>query len=203
MTREKAIQMLEYIRYTGNGESDYKNDAQSIALDMAIKALEQQPCEDCISRQAVLDKKELIKLDDGQSFYCISPEDVETLPPVQPKYNTSEWCHDCKEYDHDKHCCPRYNKVIRNAVEEMKQPKTGRWKKMVSVYDVIEGKYTMIPYTRKDEELNNTPIYICDCGSISKKPTNYCSDCGTKMIDVPDINDGKLSEIPTSSESEE
>ena len=42
MTKEKAIQMLEYIRYTGNGESEYKNCAQSIALDMAIKAIEQQ-----------------------------------------------------------------------------------------------------------------------------------------------------------------
>jgi hypothetical protein len=36
-------------------------------------------------------------------------------------YNPDEWCHDCSEYDHDKHCCPRYNKVIRSAVEEMKQ----------------------------------------------------------------------------------
>jgi hypothetical protein len=38
MTREKAIEMLEYIRHTGNGESEYKNCAQSIAIDMAIKA---------------------------------------------------------------------------------------------------------------------------------------------------------------------
>lgn len=43
MTREEAIKMLEYIRHVGNGESEYKNDAQAIALDMAIKALEQQP----------------------------------------------------------------------------------------------------------------------------------------------------------------
>ena len=43
MTNEKAIKMLEYIKLVGNGESEYKNDAQAIALDMAIKALEQQP----------------------------------------------------------------------------------------------------------------------------------------------------------------
>ena len=43
MTNEKAIEMLEYIRRTGNGESEYKNDAQAIAIDMAIKALAQQP----------------------------------------------------------------------------------------------------------------------------------------------------------------
>lgn len=42
MTREKAIKMLEYIRHTGNGESEYMGCAQGIAIDMASKALEQQ-----------------------------------------------------------------------------------------------------------------------------------------------------------------
>ena len=42
MTNEKAIKMLEYIKLVGNGESEYKNDAQAIAIDMAIKALEQE-----------------------------------------------------------------------------------------------------------------------------------------------------------------
>lgn len=32
-----------------------------------------------------------------------------------------EWCTDCKEYDHNRHCCPRYNRVIRGAVDEVKQ----------------------------------------------------------------------------------
>lgn len=31
-----------------------------------------------------------------------------------------EWCHDCKEYDAERHCCPRWTKVIRNTVEELK-----------------------------------------------------------------------------------
>ena len=52
---------------------------------------EQQPCEDCISRAAVLDKKELVELEDGQSFYCINPKDVETLPSVTPQPKTGEW----------------------------------------------------------------------------------------------------------------
>lgn len=53
-------------------------------LDMAIKALEREQCEDAVSRQAVLDKKELVELEDGQSFYCISPEDVKILSSVTP-----------------------------------------------------------------------------------------------------------------------
>lgn len=42
--------------------------------------------EDCVSRQAVLDKAELIELEDGQTFYCIDPEDVKALPPVTPTF---------------------------------------------------------------------------------------------------------------------
>lgn len=31
---------------------------------------------------------------------------------------TDEWCTDCKEYDHERHCCPRFNRVIRTAILE-------------------------------------------------------------------------------------
>ena len=62
-----------------------EKDVTKEALENYIKMLEQQPCEDCISRKAVLDKKELVELEDGQSFYCINPEDVETLPSVTPQ----------------------------------------------------------------------------------------------------------------------
>ena len=31
-----------------------------------------------------------------------------------------EWCDDCKEYDNERHCCPRWNRVIRQTVEDMK-----------------------------------------------------------------------------------
>lgn len=29
-----------------------------------------------------------------------------------------EWCTDCKEYDKEQHCCHRFTKVIRQAVED-------------------------------------------------------------------------------------
>lgn len=28
-----------------------------------------------------------------------------------------EWCTDCKEYDHGRHCCPRYNRVIKRIIK--------------------------------------------------------------------------------------
>ena len=48
LTREEAIEELEHIRRIGNGESSYKNDRESLALDMAIKALKQEPILDKI-----------------------------------------------------------------------------------------------------------------------------------------------------------
>lgn len=42
MTESKAIELLEYIRKTGNGEAPYVGCAQNIAIKMAINALEKQ-----------------------------------------------------------------------------------------------------------------------------------------------------------------
>ena len=52
----------------------------------------------------------------------------EMLESAQPEL--SEWCHDCKEYDKDRHCCPRFNRVIQQTVEEIKaeQPEVIRCK---------------------------------------------------------------------------
>ena len=40
---------------------------------------------------------------------------------AEPVKRESEWkwCHDCKEYDQENHCCHRWSTVIRDTVEEM------------------------------------------------------------------------------------
>ena len=40
------------------------------------------------------------------------------LPSAETEMNFDEWCTDCKEYDHEKHCCPRWNRVIRQALKD-------------------------------------------------------------------------------------
>lgn len=42
MTESKAIELLEYIRETGNGEAPYVGCAQNVAIEMAINALGKQ-----------------------------------------------------------------------------------------------------------------------------------------------------------------
>jgi len=44
---------------------------------------------------------------------------LRNLPSVQR--DTDEWCHDCSEYDHDRHCCPRWNRVIRETLKDAQQ----------------------------------------------------------------------------------
>lgn len=40
------------------------------------------------------------------------------LPSAQPEPNYDEWCTDCKEYDQEQHCCPRWNRVIRQTLKD-------------------------------------------------------------------------------------
>lgn len=51
---------------------------------------------------------------DGYHVY----KTLSKLPPAQPAID--EWCTDCKEYDHEHHCCPRWNRVIRTTLNDMK-----------------------------------------------------------------------------------
>ena len=43
---------------------------------------------------------------------------IKILPSAEPPYNLDEWCHDCKEYDQERHCCPRFNRVIKQTKED-------------------------------------------------------------------------------------
>lgn len=44
----------------------------------------------------------------------------EEAPTIEPEPNYDEWCTDCKEYNQKRHCCPRWNKVIKQTVEDLK-----------------------------------------------------------------------------------
>lgn len=50
-------------------------------------------------------------------------EDILSDAQSEPHYD--EWCTDCKEYDHERHCCPRWNRVIRETLKDA-QPEQ-RW----------------------------------------------------------------------------
>lgn len=101
---------------------------------------------------------------------------INEAPDVQPgEFDPDEWCHDCKEYDKEKHYCPRWSRIIRRTAEEMKAElpsteakpvKHGRW----------EYPYVGTAYKR------------CSvCGFTHNHiPTksHYCCNCGARMDEV-------------------
>ena len=82
----------------GSTERFEKKWRRKEALDMAIKALEQQPCEDTISRQAAIDALgycQTYLFDSRDKDKKISLEDaeyaIEQLPSTQPERPKGKW----------------------------------------------------------------------------------------------------------------
>lgn len=55
---------------------------------------------------------------------------AQAVTDAEPVRKPDEWCTDCKEYDHDKHCCPRFNRVIWSALQdaELVRCRDCKWK---------------------------------------------------------------------------
>ena len=99
MTREEAIADIR---------DNIKPVVGGISLDMAIEALGQQPCEDCISRQAVLSyiSNELGFGDEENGYDLerkIAQEEiynfVKKMPSATPKRKTGRWREDANKID--------------------------------------------------------------------------------------------------------
>ena len=88
---------------------------------------------DLIRRQDAIDAVfELSdKLANEMLFIDAIVDEIENLPSIEPEQEEFEWCHDCKEYDQEKHCCHRWTKVIRQTVEEMKRQYTLEYPEIV------------------------------------------------------------------------
>jgi len=78
------------------------------AEEMAIEVLEQEPCEDAISRQAVLDCQRFIYDETGEELEVILAENVLNLPSVTQKSETvTEFADRCRE------CGAKYGKLLK------------------------------------------------------------------------------------------
>lgn len=112
MTREERLELLKQIEidiHVCSLESTFLEDAKSCAIHSAIEELEQEPCDDCISREKA---KQIIKLA-PINFSVISSLDfskykrevqeiadgilkaqlksLDDLPSIQPKPKTGHW----------------------------------------------------------------------------------------------------------------
>lgn len=125
ISRQAAIEVIDAVFPVDPMKSEY---AQAIACGAALAktyveqlpSAQPEPCEDAVSRQAV--KEWLAKWEGYIDADIIARMQyrIIDIPSAQPE-PLDEWCTDCKEYDKDKHCCPRWNRVIRQTLKDMKE----------------------------------------------------------------------------------
>lgn len=87
MTREEAIEILKDTPFICPSVVDIDG-----AINMAISALEQEPCNDAISREALLKKQ--YRIDDSATLSIrdvVNVEDIEDEPPVTLSRCKGHW----------------------------------------------------------------------------------------------------------------
>jgi hypothetical protein len=165
MTREEAIDYLKRSLAIECEDDDirYHNEI----LEFTIKALEQEPCEDAISRaQALSDCADWYGYGyRDNTFYKL----LKDMPPVTPKTECS-----CEQIKWERDMAIEQLKELGYGLGE--KPRTGHW---------IEG------------QTNNPNVHniLCSCcfeGYPSKGHANsqytrekfkYCPNCGAKMVE--------------------
>lgn len=130
------------------------------------------------------------RTDEGSTALYETVKAIKALPSAQPELD--EWCTDCKEYDTENHCCPRWNRVIRETLKDA-QPKIT----LESAIDYLDSIGWMQEHDRiltesaQAERPKGNWILIADgytdyvkcdqCGNISYVERNFCSSCGADM----------------------
>lgn len=165
MTNERAVEILNLdLDILGQYECETAE-----AYKLAIQALEAQPCEDCISRQAALDCFEQTNTRQGAKYA------IETLPPVKPKY-TDEEIDKIQEIEQ-----AYVDKMVELAVEETR-PK-GKW---IFCYG-NRGKDNVEKCSCCKSYWKEAVIYRYDTQEYLRLRLKYCPKCGAEMEGEEDV----------------
>jgi DNA-directed RNA polymerase subunit RPC12/RpoP len=187
MTREEAIEYLK-LADTTVGKKIKTRIAE--AIEMAIKALEQEPCEDAISRQAALDCLTATGLK-KYDYILNARNKIKSLPSVAPQpkmghkvfrdntYNCSE-C-DSLVLNGDNYCAKCGAKMVDPQESEEQilpvtpQPKMGKW--ILNDYQgVLPAGYKMYHCSECGREIGSQ--YHGKISLLKEYP--FCH-CGAKM----------------------
>lgn len=110
----EAIEMLECSEMPNGSEERTQERTRTHACDLIDR---REAIEALFDWEMTYDWDDHCREEDPKPAYIVSPSDViEHLPPAQP--DMDEWCTDCKEYDQERHCCLRFNRVIRETLKE-------------------------------------------------------------------------------------
>jgi hypothetical protein len=156
--RKKAIEVLDDMKVKIDIPKAAKtqND-RNWALDVAIQALSQEPCNDAVSRQAVLDKiynvDGMEEFENSNIFAKHYADIVKALPPVTPKSETvTEFADRCRE-------CGKMRK--------------GHW-----IYDETIENWQC----SKCNETPKTMGYVGTADFMAEH-FKFCNHCGARMVE--------------------
>jgi len=119
--------------------------------DNAIEILNQRHLADALNRLAAYE-------DTG-----LTPEEVRSI--LERSYY--EWCAGCSEYDHEKHCCPRFSQTIRKTVEDFYEEVGVRPETAREILDGVQDWYD----ANKEGRLIVLP---CKVGDTVYVPVERC-----------------------------
>lgn len=114
MTKDEAIRIIKIVlavaedfEITVQGE-EFTEEKCKEAVEMATKALKQDPCEDEVSRLSLINKLEILMDMYGNDFYWVVRKIIDAEPSVQPKQRMGRWIEDNDEIyspNHDVWVC--------------------------------------------------------------------------------------------------
>ena len=185
MTREEAIKELEEDKalympeeWIESLDRDTPDGRLITALDMAIKALEQEPCEDCCNgiqteKAKLCQKSYLAGMEHGTCEDAISRQAVDTLIDELARAISDERCY-----------LPQRGRdtgtIMQNILDlppVTPQPKTGHWEWVQYDYNPKLGNWhcsecrSIVIVCVDKNEKGGIPLY------------KYCPNCGTKMVE--------------------
>ena len=138
-----------------------------------------------INKQAALDAIQAradMELADINHNYLMglqeAAEAVESVPDAQP--GLDEWCTDCKEYDHEKHHCPRWNRVIREALKDAQPEERTNERTETHACDSISRQAAMIVIENSglDDDSKDTVVRVLEqLPSAQPEPKEDCDTC--------------------------
>ena len=143
-----------------------KNEHNGIGCDECEVTKSQEPCEDAISRQAVLDIWHTSYSDNREENEEIQYKKIAfELPSVKPQYTDAE-IQKMQELEQ-----AEIEKAYELGKEAAKVQKTGHWE---------EVQFRTIPYNRISKARKCSV-----CGKRKDKGViwNYCPNCGVRMVE--------------------
>ena len=111
MTREQARREIDDLDYYLQHHTDDYSESSHTAIMMAISALEQEPCDDAISREWLM-RRATERFYTTNYFNHISAM-IEEAPPVTPSRRKGQWIVDLQTATEDFYICSECGRRIK------------------------------------------------------------------------------------------